>query len=60
MRLATTNFTRNGIGFLKGDTNLTKERSFSNYTLVQIVSMHSLNLMSYAHKSNATDMTKYG
>ena len=44
------------LSFLKGNTNLTKEGSFSttfcsNYK-------HFLNFMCYAHKTNANEVTK--
>ena len=44
------------IGFLKGDTNLTKEGSFT--TTLCSNSKHSLNLTCHTHKRNATEVTK--
>ena len=44
------------IGSLKGDTNLTKEGSFS--TTFCSNSKHSLNCMYHVHKRNATEVTK--
>ena len=44
------------IGYLKGDTNLTKEGSFS--TTFCSNSKHTLNFMCHVHKRNATEVTK--